>query len=299
MLSINLPSIDANIPLLPPASRAAGKRQFAHSQIVSLPMGTRRIKSSPWETCMRLHSKKSGRILDEIRLKDLVIPCTIGIYPEETKRVQDVHLNVCLYLDTSTAARSGRLHQTIDYSALAHELQFILTNGHFRLLESAAEAMAHYILAAQPQDVERAACEAVEIELIKPEALPGICLPSLRILRQKEDLVTSHDASTWDMIFVSPETAVFRGVVPAQTRLKPWLPGWTIAAIMTSSAGLSFASRALNMAEELLGPELQDQYLSNSTEQPRSFLGLARRDPKARPLASQPAALSLLQPSFL
>jgi dihydroneopterin aldolase len=248
---------------------------------------------------MRVRSKKTGRILDEIRLKDFVVPCTIGIYPEEAKRTQALRLNLVMYLDTSTAARTGQLSQTVDYASLIKELKFILTQGHFRLIESAAEALASYILSPHPVDISRAACEAVQVEIVKPEALRGLSIPSIRVFREREDQVLAQGIPTWDMIFAAPETSLFRGIVPMQTSLRPWLPGWNVTAVMTGSAGLRLSGQVLGMAEELTGPDVSEQSLVNDTDEPRSFLALARRDPKARHLHGIPSAFSLLQPSFL
>ncbi|WP_141733087.1 dihydroneopterin aldolase [Oligoflexus tunisiensis] len=248
---------------------------------------------------MRVRSKKTGRILDEIRLKDLVVPCTIGIYPEEKLRTQPLHLHVALYLDTSLAAKSGQLSQSVDYAALIKEIKFILTQGHFRLIESAAEALAAFILSRHPVDVVRAPVEAVEVEIVKPEALRGLSIPSIRVFREQPENVAAPGVSTWDMIFAAPETSLFRGIVPPQTSLRPWLPGWNVTAVMTGGAGLHIAGRVLLAAEELNGEDLAEQFLGNDTSEPRSFLALARRDPKSRQLSGSAASLSLLQSSFL
>src|SRR6478735_2332034 len=145
---------------------------------------------------MRVRSKKTGRILDEIRLKDFVVPCTIGIYPEEARRTQALRLNLVMYLDTSLAARSGQLSQSVDYSALIKELKFILTQGHFRLIESAAEALASFILSPHPLDIARANCDAVHVEIVKPEALRGLSIPSIRVFRERGEVVPAQGIPT-------------------------------------------------------------------------------------------------------
>jgi dihydroneopterin aldolase len=247
---------------------------------------------------MRVRSKKTGRILDEIRLKDFVVPCTIGIYPEEKLKTQPLHLHLVMYLDSSLSAKSGQLSQTVDYSALIKEIAFILTQGHFRLIESAAEAVAAFILSHHPADVMRAVIEAVEVEIVKPEALRGLSIPSIRVFREQGDSVVAKGVPTWDMIFAAPETSLFRGIVPPQTSLRPWLPGWNVTAVMTGGAGLRVAGRPLAAAEELTGEQLSEHYLGNDMEEPRSFLALARRDPKVRQHTGA-ASLSLLQSSIL
>lgn len=248
---------------------------------------------------MRIRSRKTGRVLDEIRLKDFVVPCTIGIYPEEARQTQTLRLNLVLYLDTSLAARSGQLGQTVDYSGLVKELRFILTQGHFRLIESAAEALAAYILAPQPADIVRASCEAVHVEIVKPEALQGLSIPSIRIFREEHDTMLAQGVPTWDMIFAAPETSLFRGMVPAQSSLKPWLPGWNVSAVLSGSAGLKIAGRALGASEEISGGEVTEHGMDNESAEARSFLALARRDPKARHLTGTSGSVSLLQHSFL
>lgn len=248
---------------------------------------------------MRVRSKKTGRILDEIRLRDFVVPCTIGIYPEEKLKTQPLHLHLVMFLDTSMAAKSGQLSQSVDYSSLVKDISFILTQGHFRLIESAAEAVAAFILSAHPTDVMRGSCEAVEVEIVKPEALRGVSIPSIRVFREQGETVAAKGVPTWDMIFAAPETSLFRGIVPPQTSLRPWLPGWTVTAVMTGGAGLRVAGRPLTASEELSGEQLAEHFLSNETEEPRSFLALARRDPKARQHAGSAASLSLLQSSML
>ncbi|HET9240212.1 MAG TPA: dihydroneopterin aldolase [Oligoflexus sp.] len=248
---------------------------------------------------MRVRSKKTGRILDEIRLRDFVVPCTIGIYPEEKLKTQPLHLQLVMYLDTSLAAKSGQLCQSVDYSSLVKEVSFILTQGHFRLIESAAEAVAAFILAPHPVDVLRGSCDAVEVEIVKPEALRGLSIPSIRIFREQGESIAAKGVPTWDMIFAAPETSLFRGIVPPQTSLRPWLPGWNVTAVMTGGAGLRIADRSLTAAEELHGDQLAEHFLNNETDEPRSFLALARRDPKTRPHAGSAASLSLLQSSML
>jgi FolB domain-containing protein len=261
---------------------------------VSLPLGKGHIKTlGPGSRYMRIASKKTGRILDEIRIRDFVIPCTIGIYPEEALRTQALRLNLVLFLDTSVAARSGQLGQSVDYSVLVKEIRFILTQGHFRLLESAAEALATFILAPNPLDILRVACDAVEIEIIKPEALNGVSIPAIRIFREKEENIPAIDVPIWNMIFSSPETCLFRGNVLSQSSLRPWLPGWNVAAIMTGSAGLKISGRCLASAEELLATDVAEQSLHNDSDEARSFLAVARRDPKMRSVGAsiiQPAA---------
>lgn len=156
-----------------------------------------------------MHFSVSGKSLDEIKLRDLTVHCTIGIYPEEKLRNQILHLNISLYLDTRAAATSGSLAKTVDYAQLAKQLAFILQHARFRLLESAAAALSRFILNAGDADSALAQVEMVDIEIIKPEALRDFAIPSVRILRSKEEFATLPREGR-QVLFTVPEASVER-----------------------------------------------------------------------------------------
>src|SRR5579859_6134880 len=84
--------------------------------------------------------------LDSISLENVAVECIIGLFREE--RVQPQPVSVNLRLGLSPFARSRRdLGDTIDYLSVAGQVRFLLSACRFYLIETAAEALASYLLA--------------------------------------------------------------------------------------------------------------------------------------------------------
>jgi dihydroneopterin aldolase len=133
-----------------------------------------------------------------------------------------VELDVTLELDTRDAARAGRLERTVDYARLLGELRFILVAGRFRLLESAAEALAAWLLAPPSVDVPRPQVEAVSVRLSKLVALSGAAVPRLDIRRDIADFPPVTERKSFgfvDVIFETRECGVYRERVTPRTVL--------------------------------------------------------------------------------
>ncbi|SMF76345.1 dihydroneopterin aldolase [Pseudobacteriovorax antillogorgiicola] len=164
--------------------------------------------------------------LDEISLQNLEVRCLVGIYPRERLEPQPVILNLSLYLDTRRAARQRSLDYSVDYAALSEELKFLLQNSRFRLLETAVDAIAHYVLSAQYIDRPLAPIEAVRVSIEKPKALPGCTLPRLSILRAKEDLTEScRYSDKLCVVHKNPDSAIVKlQLGPGETSLLPTEP---------------------------------------------------------------------------
>lgn len=129
----------------------------------------------------------NGRPLDVISLTAMTVDCIVGIYGPERHKTQPLTVRLELFLDTRGAATAG-ISGTVDYARLAGEVRFLLESCRFKLLETAAEALARYILAPPTADAPRARVHAATVELTKPDALPGHAVPSLRVHRRASDM---------------------------------------------------------------------------------------------------------------
>lgn len=160
--------------------------------------------------------------LDRLSLRGMRFDCIVGLFDFERNTPQPVELDVTLHFDTRAAAREGKLTSTVDYSRVLGELRFILVAGRFRLLESAAEAVAAWLLAPPSDDVPRPHVERVDVKLSKLVALSGAAVPTLEIHRQRSDfkLVTEHKSFGFvDVIFESRECGVYRERISPKTVL--------------------------------------------------------------------------------
>lgn len=162
------------------------------------------------------------RKLDKLSLRGMRFDCIVGLWDFERNTPQPVELDVTLHLDTRSAAHQGKLAQTVDYARLLGELRFVLTAGRFRLIESAAEAVAAWILAPPSPDVPRPQVEEVDVRLSKLVALSGAAVPTLEIHRTRGDfpMTTEHKKFGFvDVIFETRECGVYRERVHAKTVL--------------------------------------------------------------------------------
>ena len=162
------------------------------------------------------------RKLDQLSLRGMRFDCIVGLFDFERNTPQPVELEVTLHFDTREAARHGKLVQTVDYARLLGELRFILTATRFRLLESAAEAVAAWVLAPPSADVPRPQVEEVDVRLSKLVALSGAAVPTLEIHRDRSDFVMKIEPKTFgfvDVIFETKECGVYRERISAKTVL--------------------------------------------------------------------------------
>lgn len=161
-------------------------------------------------------------MLDRLSLRGMRFDCIVGLFDFERNTPQPVELAVTLHFDTREAARHGRLVDTIDYARLLGELRFILTASRFRLLESAAEAVAAWVLAPPSADVPRPQVEEVDVCLSKLVALSGAAVPTLEIHRARADFQMKTEAKSFgfvDVIFETKECGVYRERIHARTVL--------------------------------------------------------------------------------
>lgn len=151
-----------------------------------------------------MNSKASGtdhwECWDTISVKGLSCEAIIGILPEERLRVQQLVIDISLRLDLEPTANAGDLDSSVDYARLADEVIFILQSGRFLLLESAAVALARFILRVYPRVTH------VTLNLSKPEALSGAGIPHVGITRHHGNLENGFQLST--IIFACPESSL-------------------------------------------------------------------------------------------
>ncbi len=88
--------------------------------------------------------------MDIIYLRDLKIPCIIGVGEWERRITQTVHIDLEMAFDLKTAAASDRIQDTLDYKAVAKRLKEVVGKSEFRLVEALAEKIATIVLSEFP-----------------------------------------------------------------------------------------------------------------------------------------------------
>jgi dihydroneopterin aldolase len=89
-------------------------------------------------------------VTDYVSIRDLAISAVIGVHPWEREIEQTLVVSVDMAADVAKAAASDDLADTLDYSAVAETIAAVLSEGKFRLIETAAERVAERLLADLP-----------------------------------------------------------------------------------------------------------------------------------------------------
>jgi len=159
---------------------------------------------------------------DRLALRGMRFDCIIGLHDHERTTPQPVELDIVLHFHMRRAAHAGQITHTVDYGRVVGELRFILVAARFLLLESAAEALAAWLLMPPSLDVPRPQVEEVEVRLAKPRALAGRAVPEIGIRRQRTDFPPNLEVKPFgfvDVIFESPECGVYRERISPRTVL--------------------------------------------------------------------------------
>jgi FolB domain-containing protein len=83
---------------------------------------------------------------DKVFIKNLVLPCRIGVTPDERKEKQNVVVDIEIFCDLSQAGMTDDLTKSIDYAQVQEQVIAAATMGEFKLLESFAQTVASFIL---------------------------------------------------------------------------------------------------------------------------------------------------------
>jgi len=120
---------------------------------------------------------------DTIEIRGLPVSCVVGVYARERDVPQPLVVDVMMETSIEDAAVHEKLRETLDYAAIAAQIAFLLESCRFRLLETAAHALAKLLLAEPAPGERRAPVDRLRLTLTKPHALGGRGVPSLAIER--------------------------------------------------------------------------------------------------------------------
>ncbi|MGD0112800.1 MAG: dihydroneopterin aldolase [Armatimonadota bacterium] len=102
--------------------------------------------------------------MDRILISDLGVRCIIGITEEERREKQDVVISLSLFADLTTAGRTDKFADAVDYRAIKKRVLALAEESRFYLVEALAESIAAACL-------EQRAVQQVTVRVEKPSAL--------------------------------------------------------------------------------------------------------------------------------
>ena len=102
--------------------------------------------------------------MDSIRIKNLRIPASHGVYEFEKEKNGTFELDLELYLPLLKAGKSDRLEDTINYKDIISTATKAFTDKHYALVEAAADSVCDRLLT--EFDIDK-----ITIRVRKPHAL--------------------------------------------------------------------------------------------------------------------------------
>ncbi len=83
---------------------------------------------------------------DKVFIKNLVLPCSVGITKEERLKKQNVVIDIEIFCDLGHAGTTDNIGKTINYAEVQEQITNAVTKSEFNLLESLAQSVASLIL---------------------------------------------------------------------------------------------------------------------------------------------------------
>jgi len=120
-----------------------------------------------------------NRQLDTLFINDLTIPCIIGVYEHERKDKQLVVINIAFSVDTKIPGKTDELNDTVSYRDIAHEVENIVSNSQYHLLEKLAQVVADICL-------NDKRIKQVTVHIEKPKAIKLAKSSAIEITRYNE-----------------------------------------------------------------------------------------------------------------
>ena len=84
--------------------------------------------------------------MDIVYIRELKIPCTIGVWEWERRIKQTVIVDLEMATDVRPAAKSDHLDDALDYKAVAKRVTEYVGNSEYKLVETLAENVAQTVL---------------------------------------------------------------------------------------------------------------------------------------------------------
>ena len=106
----------------------------------------------------------AGERLYRMFVKDLVLQCNIGVYPQERLRPQPVRINVDMQVRETSAPLNDDIANVLSYDGITAAIKAHIAKGHINLVETLAEDIAAICLANSRVDHARIGVEKLAVE---------------------------------------------------------------------------------------------------------------------------------------
>lgn len=101
--------------------------------------------------------------LRRVFVRDLVVPCRIGVYRHEKDAPQRVRINVDLYVIDGGGPKHDRLDEVVSYEDIVVGIRHLVQERHINLVETMAERLATLCLRDARVRVARIRAEKLDV----------------------------------------------------------------------------------------------------------------------------------------
>ncbi|WP_425450342.1 dihydroneopterin aldolase [Virgifigura deserti] len=100
----------------------------------------------------------------KIFVKDLVLSCSIGVYPQERLAPQRVRINVAMHVGEPDAPLNDEIDNVVSYDTVVTAIKALIGRGHINLVETLADEIAAICLADRRVMEVKVTVEKLDIE---------------------------------------------------------------------------------------------------------------------------------------
>jgi dihydroneopterin aldolase len=125
-----------------------------------------------------------------IFVRDLVLLCSIGAYPEERHRRQRVRFNIDMQVRAADRPLDDDLANVLSYDTVIADIRHLVDRGHINLVETLAEQVAECCLADPRVTDVRVIVEKLDME-------PAAAGVGIEIERRRQSYPAAADLLRW------------------------------------------------------------------------------------------------------
>lgn len=100
----------------------------------------------------------------KIFVRDLVLSCSIGVYPQERLAPQRVRINVAMHVREPEAPLNDEIDNVVSYDTVVTAIKGLIGRGHINLVETLADEIAAICLADRRVEEVKVTVEKLDIE---------------------------------------------------------------------------------------------------------------------------------------
>lgn len=112
---------------------------------------------------MPSHPPAAGPRTRRVLVRDLVLPCLIGVHRHERDAKQRVRINIDLAVLEEEGPVEDRLANVVCYETIVDRIRAVAAAGHVNLVETLAERIAHVCLDNRAVTVARVRVEKLDV----------------------------------------------------------------------------------------------------------------------------------------